>query len=289
MRIPLRPFFAIAAAMAWLLLPSCRKERLLLQEDPDAIGQFCRIDTFNFGPAPTYAQQVMITYNHAGNPVTMKASVPGYGELFDDLYFRYDKSGRLVDWIYVYPDTEPYTVFPLGTIDLWHRFSYPGQRTVVDSFFNYDGPGIPPIANPPAGYVVLTVSRYDLDDKGRTIKTYVQYIAGVASFSDTFYTHYDDRGNVVTPGITYDHKINPYRTNKIWQLIYQDYNMNNPIYPATLYHPATTGITAFNKFGLPVSYEYNEADQFPSLFLYQFAYLEIGYSCDQSPGKSMGE
>jgi hypothetical protein len=38
-------FFAIATAMVWLILPACRKECLLLEEDPDAIGQFCRIDT----------------------------------------------------------------------------------------------------------------------------------------------------------------------------------------------------------------------------------------------------
>jgi hypothetical protein len=286
MRISLCPCLAIAAAITLLILPSCRKERLLLEEDPNAIGQFCRIDTFNFGQPQPYYEQVMISYNHAGNPVTMVSSNPSVGELFDNVFFRYDKSDRLVDWFYVFPQT----VFQVAAIGLWHRFSYPGPRTIVDSFFNYDGPGIPPVANPPTTWVTLTVSRYELDEKGRTMKTYIQYIAGpVASFNDTTYTNYDDRGNVVIPGITYDHTLNPYRTNKIWQLIFQDYSMNNPIYPANIDLGATTDITAFNKFRLPVSYAYNETNRFPVLFDYEFSYLEIGYNCDQSPGKSIPE
>lgn len=286
MRTPLHSFFVFALAISMLILSSCRKERLLLKEDPDAIGQFCQIDTFNFGAAPPYYEQVMISYNHAGDPVTMLPSVPDkYGEDYDDIYFRYDKSDRLVDFFFVYPAAEPYTVFPLGSIDLWHRFSYPGPRTVVDSFFNYDGPGIPPVANPPAGYSTLTVSRYELDEKGRIMKTYIQYIASVASYNDTFYTRYDGRGNVVIPGITYDNKVNVYRTNKIWQLIFQDYSMNNPIYPATPFYPATTNITSFNKFGLPLQYAFNEGNPFPRIFLYQYSYLGISYSCDRQSGK----
>src|SRR5580692_6898271 len=162
MRFPLRPFFAIAAATASLILPSCRKERLLLEEDPDAIGQFCRIDTFSFGQAPSYYDQVFITYNRHGDPVTMTSSVPDeFGELYDNIFFRYDGSGRVVDCFFAFPDLENPTTFPIGTIDLWHRFTYPSPHVIVDSFFNYDGPGIPPVDNPPTGYVVLTVSRYD--------------------------------------------------------------------------------------------------------------------------------
>jgi hypothetical protein len=286
MRISLRLCIAIVAVTAWLILPSCRKERLLLEEDPDAIGQFCRIDTFNFGQTQPYYEQVMVSYNQAGNPVTLVSSVPDIGEIFDNVFFRYDKSDRLVDWFYVFPQT----VFQVAAIGLWHRFSYPGPRTVVDSLFNYDGPGIPPVANPPTTWVELTVSRYELDEKGRTTKNYIQsFVGGVSRGDDTIYTNYDDRGNVVSPGITYDHKINPYRTNKIWQLMFQDYSMNNPIYPATFYLPATTDITAFNKFGLPLSYAYNETNPFPVLFNYEFSYLELSYSCDQSPGKSIPE
>jgi hypothetical protein len=291
MRIPLRPFYAIAAAMAFLILPSCRKERLLLEEDPDAIGQFCRIDTFSFGGGgPNYSEQVMISYNRAGNPVIMTPSLFGgqYGELFDYIYFRYDRAERLVDCFFGGPNG-PNTPFETGSIDLWHRFTYPSPHVIIDSFFNYDGPGIPPVDNPPADYSVLTVTNYVLDEKGRAIKTYIQYIAGVASFNDTTYTTYDDRGNVVIPGVTYDRKVNPYRTNKVWQLLFHDYSMNNPIYPATAYRPASTFILNFNKWGLPLEYHDNSEGDFGiNLFFYnEIINLGVSYSCDQEAGKSV--
>jgi hypothetical protein len=265
--------------MAWLILPSCRKERLLLEEDPDAIGQFCRIDTFSFGqPGPGY-DQVSITYNRFGDPVTMTSSVPGEGgELFDNIFFRYDQSERLVDCFFAFPNLEPNTPFPIGSIDLWHRFTYPSPHVIIDSFFDYDGPGIPPVENPPTGYVGLGVTRYELDDKGRTIRT-----------NGSMITTYDKRGNVVIPGIVYDDKVNPYRTNKVWQLLYQDYSMNNPIYPATMYGPATSNILSFNKLGLPLEYLADtEGDDGFNLFFYiGIQNLGISYTCDQSAGTNL--
>ena len=291
MKSPIHPLFrlALAAALALLILPSCRRERLLLGEDPDAIGKFCRIDTFNFTynfGTPFY-QHVTITYNRFGNPVTMAPddNYPAFGEDFDDIYFRYDKSDRLVDCIFGGKDSIPNPDGPvqIGSIDLWHRFTYPAPGIVIDSFFNYDGPGIPPIANPPPGYVTVTVSRYEQDKKGRTIRTTVH---SSGSATNSFSTTYDNRGNAEIPGITYDHTVNPYRTNKIWQLLFQDYSMNNPIFPATLNFPATTGITAFNKFGLPLQYLPNEGHPSPDVFFYMFFQaMEISYSCDGTASK----
>ena len=282
-------FVGLALVISCLILASCRKERLLLKEDPDAIGQFCQIDTFNFGAAPPYYEQVMISYNHAGNPVTMLPSVPDkYGENYDDIYFRYDKFDRLVDCIFGGndPNPNPDGPFSIGSIDLWHRFSYPSSHVVVDSFFNYDGPGIPPIENPPPGYVTVTVSRYELDGKGRTIRTEVQHVSGTTSSTTHFNTSYDNRGNMVMPGIVYDNKVNVYRTNKVWQLLFQDYSMNNPIFPATTFYPPTTGITAFNKWGLPLEYASNEGHPQPELFFYiLFLDLKISYSCDDAASK----
>jgi hypothetical protein len=272
MRIPLRPFYAIAAAMALLILSSCRKERLLLDEDPDAIGQFCRIDTFSFGqPGPGY-DQVFITYNIHGDPVTMTSSVPGEGgELYDNIFFRYDEYERLRDCFFAYP-SDPNGPFPIGSIDLWHRFTYPSPHVIIDSFFNYDGPGIPPVENPPSTFEPVDVTTYELDKEGRTIRTNGSRI-----------TTYDDRGNVVRPGIGYDNKVNPYRTNKVWQLLFQDYSMNNPIFPATAYRPATSFIVNFNKLGLPLAYhDFSEGDFGINLFFYiEVEDLGISYSCDQ--------
>ena len=276
---------ALAAALAWLILPSCRKERLLLEEDPDAIGKFCKIDTFNFGPPSDRQEQMKISYNSNGDPVTeLPLTSFLFGNAFDDFYFRYDKYHRLVDLFYVFPTPE----FSGGDIDLWHRYTYPSPGIVIDSFFNYDGPGIPPVANPPTGYTNLTVSRYELDEKGRTIKNYTQYIspgAPQADFNDTFYTRYDGRGNVVIPGVTYDNKINIYRTNKVWQLVFQNYSMNNPVYTAAPYPPS---IVSYNKLGLPILLVTNPAQQqlpfFNGIFPVDF-YMSVSYSCDEATNK----
>ena len=291
MRILLRAFFAMAVAMAWLILPSCRKERLLLEKDPDAIGQFCRIDTFNFGSPPTYYEQVKVSYNGNGDPVSMHSLILPIedGPQFDNIFFRYDKYNRLTDLIYVYPDLGPHTGYPFGDIDSWQRFTYPSPRIVVDSFYNYDGPGIsyagpgdPPIANPlVAGN--LTVNRYYLDEQGRTVKTENLYVAAMDSGS--FYTTYDRKGNKVIPGTVYDDKINSYRTNKVWQLIYQDYSLNNLIYPATANSPAS--ILSYDKWGLPLVYVATQADPRQGLFDYfnDVTYLSLSYSCDESGSK----
>jgi hypothetical protein len=279
MRAPLHPFLLVAATLASFIFPACTKERQLLEQDPDEIGKFCQIDTFNFGSPPAYDGQVKISYNSAGNPVSMLPVIydPNGGEEFDDIYFRYDKYDRLVDFFYVFPDPESYTVFPLGLIDLWHRFTYPAPGIVVDSFYNYDGPGIPMVANPPPGGN-LSVTRYEFDEKGRIFKTWY-------SSSDSSYTIYDRRGNVESSGITYDDKVNPYRTNRIWQLITRNYSMNNPIFPATPYASASTGITAFDKWGLPLQYTTAEGHQYLDLFIYFnfFSNLGIRYSCDGAP------
>jgi hypothetical protein len=280
----------LAAAMT-CLLPGCSKIAERLEQDPDEIGKFCRIDTFNYtGMSVPYYQQVTISYNRFGNPVTMAPSAysPVFGEDFDDIFFRYDKFDRLVDCIFGGVDPNPYPdgPFSIGSIDLWHRFTYPMPGIVVDSFFNYDGPGIPPIENPPPGYVSVTVSRYELDKEGRTIRTEVKREPGTASSTTSYNTRYDNRGNMVRPGIVYDDKVNVYRTNKVWQLLFQDYSMNNPIFPATTFYPPTTGITAFNKWGLPLGYAPNEGHPEPAIFFYiLFQNLEISYSCDKAAGK----
>jgi hypothetical protein len=43
--------------------------------------------------------------------------------------------------------------------------------------------------------------------------------------------------------VSYDNKINPRRTNKIWMFVDKDYSANNPI----------PGPTAYNELGLPLN------------------------------------
>jgi hypothetical protein len=286
MRTPLRPCYAIALAVAWFLLPGCKKIAERLEQDPDEIGKFCRIDTFSFGSPPAYQQQMQVSYNSNGDPVTdIPLTSFLFGNAFDNAFFRYDKYHRLVDLFYVFPEYDPIIGFSTGDIDLWYRFTYPAPGIVIDSFFNYDGPGIPPVANPPSDYSVLTVSRYQQDEQGRTIKTDVKVISSLGTSTSSFYTEYDRKGNKVVPGVVYDDKINIYRTNKIWQLIFQDYSLNNRILPATGNYPAS--IVSYDKWGLPLLLTTNPMQGNLPFFNGDFptTYMSVSYSCDEAARK----
>jgi hypothetical protein len=267
MRLPLAALTALC-----LVSSSCKKVYETLAKDPDAIGRICRVDTLVIG-FPSY-EQVAISYDRDGNPTSMTPLIEISSQFSETSFFRYDPYKRLKDYIVAYRGV---------AVDLWHRFSYPAPRVVIDSFFNYDGPGTSFGPNPPP-YPIFEVYRYTLDDQGRIIKTTIQYFNGQLGtyYADSTYTVYDLRGNMEIPGAVYDDKVNIYRTNKVWQLIFQDYSKNNRIYPAD--HPDyQASITSYNPVGLPLIYMSNPPDPFLSLFNYQspqYVYLRVSYNCD---------
>ena len=220
------------------------------------------MDTLVFGEFPVF-EQVVISYDKDGDPTTMVPNPVGNAQFSETVFFGYDSHKRLKDFITAYKGV---------AIVFWQRYTYPAPRVVVDTFYNYDGPGIPFGPNPPPG-APISVSKYISDDRGRTIES----IYGL----DTFFTKYDQRGDVVIPGAVYDDKVNIYRTNPVWQLIFQDYNMNNQIEAPNIGTPEW--ITSYNTLGLPLVYMTTELTVVPSLFLYPsdyFAPLRISYNCD---------
>lgn len=267
-----RLLIAMAAAIACLSLPACSKVSQQLKDHPDEIGEFCAVDTLNFGAQPYY-EQVKISYDAVGNPVSMLPLIPLENVEFDDLYLRYDRHNRLKDFLYVFPGN--------ALVDIWHRFSYPSPRVVVDSLIYYEGLLADPNPPPPP-YIDLDVFRYDLDEHGRIVRSIANFAYNPAQF-DTAYIAYDEKGNKVVPGVVYDDKINIYRTNKVWQLLFQDYSMNNPIVPKSLSYPAS--ILSYNAWWLPLVYDNGPADPNPSVFAYFYSYLTISYSCGSSPAK----
>ena len=269
--------------MAAFLLSSCTKNSIPPGLDPDEIGKYCRIDTFNLGSPPSYFQQMQVTYNSAGDPIQiLPLTSYSYGNAFDIEYFRYDSRGRLVDLLHVYPSFP----FGIGDIDLWSRYTYPAPNVIVDSFINYDGPGIPPVDNPPPTSGPTTVYRYTLDQQGRTIKTdFQEGYNGTVSYTGSFTTTYDRNGNAVIAGAIYDDKINIYRTSRVWQLVNQDYSLNNRIYPAKSPYPASN--FSYNKWGLPSVFVATPVYQILPFFGFidnnNNIYMAISYSCDQTP------
>ena len=86
---------------------------------------------------------------------------------------------------------------------------------------------------------------------------------------------YDRNGNLVRPGVTYDDKINIYRTNRVWQFINGDYSRNNPVTGGGFYSfPVTPA--AYNGAGLPTRF----LGPSTLIFGYSFYTMDVTYSCD---------
>jgi hypothetical protein len=224
----------------------------------------------------------MVSYNSAGDPAAILPNPVSSDPEFNAIYFRYDRFGRLRDVIFVYPGGTN-----IAAIDIWQRFNYPRPGLVIDSFLNYDGPGVPlgpsftlPADPPP--YVTAIIRGYEQDKQGRTVRRWIvsPNSVGPPQPVDTIAITYDGKGNQIRPGIGYDDKINIYRTNKVWQLLFQDYSTNNPVTFSTEF-PISV-ITAYNRWGLPKDYMDNEREPMGDIFFYEYGSVQVSYSCDGS-------
>lgn len=194
---------------------SCRRV------DHVILKRLCRIEmmnayTFRQDPVPRY-----FTYNQSGNPVRVSFDdSPGTGTPFYDFFYN-DKQqliqfNEFSDHFYTYDDRG------LVIVDTTHSY-YTGEDFWYEEKFFYD-------------------------DENRIIKTIFKIYQAPTELPDIGVEHvteyvYDSRGNLVRPGVSYDNKTNPRRTNKIWMFVDKDYSVNNPI----------PGPTAYNELGLPLN------------------------------------
>lgn len=260
---PLSTFAKASTALA-LLLFSCSKDGHFLQ--PPEVVQGCRISALNVtaqnGLLPPKST-LFFNYDTAGRLVAMTDGAPVISTTFD-YYFRYDHFGRLSDYII--------TTAGSTAVLLWHRYSYPNLKTIVDTTFDYQGlsTGPPPTSAPYSRDV------YTLDNEDRIISW-----NGV-SFQ------YDRNGDLVRSGITYDNKVNLYRTNPAFLLINRDYSLHNALYNYSLiypYSPIPLDITGYNSFGLPLEFKVPFAPgpygiKLNDNFDFVFTDLQISYDCD---------
>ena len=261
MKILIHKLLPALTGIALLFLPACSKT-VHFQEPPEVVNG-CRIESFTAytqdGESSSPSVSLSFTYNAAGNPLKIitSASVPNSQY---DYHFRYDGFGRLTDFIINYPG-EPGAV-------IWHRYSYPNRKTIVDTTYGYvgliDGP-------PPTYSFDIYVDIYHLDDKDRII-----------SDNDTHF-QYDRNGNLVRSGVTYDNKVNLFRTNAVWLLINKDFSLNNPL-NGIPNGPPPLLITGYNSERLPLGFILAPGSSFATSLsdrlLFFFTNLKIGYSCD---------
>jgi hypothetical protein len=205
---------------------SCRKVYDYIREHPDGHESLCRITQIRLLGNAHEHDTFNVIYNSQGDPVSMLATDQVPNATNYDQYFRYDHRGRLSDYLLTFTQSTG--------ILTWHKYSYPRNNFVVDTVINYsdasfDGPA--PIAGVGPGYYYI--QDWSLDAYGRIVNG----------------TIYDANGNKVLsrPDLTYDNKVNPYRTSKIWQFVFNDYSRNNIIQADHSFMPV------YNEFGLPLS------------------------------------
>ncbi len=198
-----------------LLFPACRKD--VVEATPKEISgtplpgsTYCRIESMWESPRlPVYERFWIISYDEYENPTFMTSNRIGTGHPFK--IFRYDYWHRLRELLGDYGN---------GFYEYWHFYGYDGNgRISVDTTYIFGRMGERP-TNPENTHI----THFEYDSQGRMKKAYGTSHGSII-FSETY--EYNDAGNLIRHGVTYDNKKSLYRTNDIWMFLTRDYSMNN--------------------------------------------------------------
>lgn len=211
----------------------------------------CRIEKITFTTPSTHLVRTWtFVYNANNDPVTV---TPSHIETGSPVHtFYYDKKGRLIQYVGFYANGVGYESF--------HKYVYDNHNVIVRDtqrlFGDYLGQPTPPNQ--------LAVHYLSYDKLNRIKADSIVFGTGVSGVNRY---NYDNNGNLIIPGASYDNKLNLHRTNKIWMFFDRNYSLNNP-----------AGATKYNHFELPQIVEPNSY----SLILGQGGddMAVIRYSCD---------
>jgi hypothetical protein len=219
----------LQGAVALLLVGLCSCQKSF--QNPSSDYEITQITNMGYPIAAT------ITYDGLGNPVDLKyagQAVQSYHRLF-----RYDKEHRLSDYISPYDN---------GFYVFWHRYHY-DHRGLIDVDTMYRDGNMAEDPHPTGHPSETELIYYTYDGNGR-ITDARTYMAGQLVWERTY--QYDQNGNRVMSGVTYDHKSSVYRTNKVWMFLNQNYSLNNPI-----------AAVSYNKVGLPLQFNSLPTEDYP--------------------------
>jgi hypothetical protein len=245
-------FYACMAGAGMLILASCHKYPDYIDpRDADNVYDGCRIrQTIN----QSSPEQSVITrnfaYNSSNNPVSVTSAAVSTGN--PNLLFKYDSKNRLTEFSGIYPN---------GQFEFVHKYGYIHNRIVTDTQYVFGTYATL------SGYFSKRHKYLSYDGFGRIVQDSEVYVFP-SPLTNVIHYSYDATGNLVN-GKTYDAKLNPHRTNKIWMFVDRDYSVNNSVAAAT-----------YNISFLPLSY----APPGPSFdlifgYLYYYGSTQIIYDC----------
>lgn len=199
---------------------------------------------------------VWIVYDKRGNPINIINNDKGTGS--PDLYFHYDKRGRLIELIGLIGEDHQIH-------DRWIRYQYNSKNQIVSDSIWWGG-----IYNgqyPDPNSTTQGVSYYEYDDLGRLSKWTVQIFYGEDTDENppvVYEYNYDTDGNLILFGQDYDNKTNVNLIHPIWKFLSKDYSLNNRI-----------GATAYNSYELPT--EFGESQAY--FVIFALGNSRITYDC----------
>ena len=222
-----------------ILLMGCQKVfdyiHLPGKGNGDVDFKFCSIRevTANFSTKLNdYTVHYTFTYNNQGNPQQVINDYVATGN--PNLLFKYDKYNRLIQFVRPYNN---------GNYETMDKYGYNSKNQIVHDTLYVFGDFVDSAALPTKYPNRYTNYEYDVQDR---ITSQTDSIFGTGNILIAV-THesysYDAQGNLVSPGVVYDGKLNIRRTNIIWMFITRDYSVNNPFIA-----------TAYNEHGLPVAF-----------------------------------
>ena len=270
---------SLAAGAILFTFSSCKKGYEIIH-NPDGHPSPCQITKFDIQSFYFTPDEYVIGYNAAGNPDSMIDIHP-----IDNLgnpryFFRYDSLNRLTDWMIT---NQPYSTTGGYFAFSWHKYEYVHPNYITDTMITYAGDvrGPRPIAS--ATLTTNTVKAYTLDIHGRISKIWSLREANGPDHAPVLLTTniYDTNGNLplTDTSLTYDNKINYYRTNKVWEFIFNNYSRNNIVKKNSTFTPV------YNTYWFPTSLEnYDPFSVRPFGVINNSLTLDITYACSMDHG-----
>jgi hypothetical protein len=253
-------------------ITGCKKIFDQVDKDPGQEFTYCDIKKLKVWFNDSY-NEFNVIYNNKGQPKDVLGINPDtpLTKFSFDQHFRYDKKGRLTDWILNPPGQKQ--------VWLWDTYRYLSDKKVVDTTYapyNYGNPfSFISDQHPPyGGGFPMRVRIFDYDEYGRVVKM---------TWDNSVHVYeYDTRGNSTDyPGNVYDSGVNIVRTNKIWMFVNNNYNVNN--YTVNYYG---TNVLTYNSYMLPTTIELipgwgHDGEQFMTAFI--FNKMVVEYDCKGNP------
>lgn len=258
-------FLMALAVTGAFYFTGCKKLIDQAHHNPGQTFEYCDIKKFKIWYRDSY-NEFTVYYNKAGQPKDVLGKYPDSPVSFanSEQHFRYDKQGRLTDWI-INPPGQQHTW-------LWHTYHYLSSTQVLDTLYNcWSVESYITDKHAPYDDPLTTIRLLDFDNYGRIAKitnpvsNYIQPVVYDANGNSSLYSSYDSSVNIM-------------RTNKIWMFVNLNYSLNN--------HtdlPWGTFLYEYNSYMLPVGFTFS--DPYGGSFMSTFAAnkMVIEYDCKGLP------